>query len=69
MLFASETLVIVSFALEQLLEVGFAVKLTLKSRKSAKAEFGVAVLAAEACRMEDKVVGNQSLHGVDCLLT
>lgn len=58
MLFASEALVVVAFALEQLLEVGFAVKFALQGRKGAKAEFGVAVLAAEACRMEDHVVGN-----------
>lgn len=36
-LLASKTLVIVSFALEQLFEVGFAVKFTLKRCKSAKA--------------------------------
>lgn len=99
MLLASEALVIVSFALEELLEVGFAVKLALESRKAAEAaergggggatrlrakaktrgrgrsinmaspEFGVAVLAAEAGRMEDLVVGDQSLHRVDRLLT
>ena len=32
-------------------------------------EFGVAVLAAEAGVVEDEVVGNQSLHGVDRLVT
>lgn len=37
MLFASEALVVVAFALEQLLEVGFAVEFTLKSCKGAKA--------------------------------
>lgn len=68
-LLASEALVIVSFAFEQLLEVGFAVKFALKSCKAAKAEFGIAVLAAETCWMEDKVVCNQFLHWVDCLLT
>lgn len=47
MLFAPEALVVVAFALEELLEMGFAVKFTLKSCKGAKAEFGVAVLAAE----------------------
>lgn len=69
MLFASKALIVVAFAFEQLLEVGFTVEFTLKSRKGAKAEFGIAVLAAKACRMEDHVVGNQSLHWVDCLLT
>lgn len=49
MLFASEALVVVAFALEQLLIVGFTVKFTLKSCEGAKAEFGVTVLAAEAC--------------------
>lgn len=68
-LLASKTLVIVSFALEQLFEVGFAVKFTLKRCKSAKAEFGIAVPAAETCWMEDKVVCNQFLHWVDCLQT
>lgn len=68
-LFASEALVIVAFAFEQLLKVRFAVKLALEGRKGAKTEFGVAVLAAEACGMEDHVVGNQSLHRVDRLLT
>lgn len=48
MLFASEALVVVAFAFEQLLEVGFAVKLSRESREGAKAEFGVAVLATEA---------------------
>lgn len=37
MLFASEALVVVAFALEQLLEVGFAVKFALQGRKGAKA--------------------------------
>lgn len=32
-------------------------------------QFGVAVLAAEARRVEDQIVGNQSLHWVDRLLT
>lgn len=68
-LFASEALVVVAFALEQLLIVGFTVKFTLKSCEGAKAEFGVTVLAAEACWMEDQVVGNQSLHWVDRLVT
>lgn len=36
-LFAPEALVVVAFALEQLLEVRFAVKLTLKSREGAEA--------------------------------
>lgn len=48
MLFASEALVVVAFAFEQLLKVGFTVKFALESCKGAKAEFGVAVLAAEA---------------------
>lgn len=37
MLFASEALVVVAFALEQLLIVGFTVKFTLKSCEGAKA--------------------------------
>lgn len=37
MLLASEALVVVSFALEQLLVMGFTVEFTLKSRKGAKA--------------------------------
>lgn len=37
MLLTSKTLVIVSFALEQLFEVGFAVKFALKRCKTAKA--------------------------------
>lgn len=37
MLFAPEALIIVAFAFEQLLEVRFAVKFTLKSCKAAKA--------------------------------
>lgn len=37
MLFASEALVIVAFAFEQLLKVGFTVEFTLKSCKGAKA--------------------------------
>lgn len=49
MLFASEALVVVAFAFEQLLKVGFTVKFTLKSCKGSKTKFGVAVLAAEAC--------------------
>lgn len=49
MLLTSKTLVIVSFALEQLFEVGFAVKFALKRCKTAKAEFGIAVPAAETC--------------------
>lgn len=69
MLFASKALVVVAFAFEQLLEVRFTVELALKGCKGAEAEFGVAVLAAEASRMEDHVVGDQSLHWVDCLLT
>lgn len=101
-LLATEALVVVAFAFEQLLIVGFAVKFTLKSCKGAKAaweeeragrnqlyanwkqkvkltrtgqqgiqspQFGVAVLAAEACWMEDQVVGDQSLHRVDRFLT
>lgn len=36
MLFASEALVVVAFAFEQLLKVGFAVKLALKGCKGAK---------------------------------
>lgn len=48
MLLASEALVVVAFAFEQLLKVGFTVKITLKSCKGAKSQFGVAVLAAEA---------------------
>lgn len=36
-LFASEALVVVAFAFEQLLEVGFTVKFTLKSCEGAKA--------------------------------
>lgn len=48
MLFASKAFVVVAFAFEQLLEVGFAVKFALKSCEGAKAEFGVAVLATEA---------------------
>jgi len=47
-LFASKALVIVAFALEELLEMGFTVEFTLKSCKGAKAEFGVAVFATEA---------------------
>ena len=37
MLFASEALVVVAFAFEQLLKVGFTVELTLKSCEGAKA--------------------------------
>lgn len=37
MLFASESLVVVAFAFEQLLKVRFTVKFTLKSCKGAKA--------------------------------
>lgn len=37
MLFASKALVIVAFAFEELLEMGFAVKFTLKSCVGAKA--------------------------------
>lgn len=37
MLFASKALVVVAFAFEQLLIVGFTVEFTLKSRKGAKA--------------------------------
>lgn len=48
MLFASEALVVVAFAFKQLLKVGFTVKFALESCEGAKAEFGVAVLAAEA---------------------
>lgn len=69
MLLASKALVVVAFAFEQLLEVRLTVKLALESCKSAQAEFGVAVLAAETCGMKHQVVGDQSLHGVDCLLT
>lgn len=69
MLLAPEALVVVAFALEQLLEVRLAVKLPLESSKGAQAEFGVAVLAAETRGMKHQVVGHQSLHGVDCLLT
>lgn len=36
MLFASEALVVVAFAFEQLLKVGFTVKFTLKSCKGSK---------------------------------
>lgn len=37
MLFAPEALVVVAFAFEELLEMGFAVKFTLKSCEGAKA--------------------------------
>lgn len=68
-LLASEALVVVAFAFEQLLKVGFTVKFALESGEGAEAEFGVAVLAAEACGVKDLVVGHQSLHRVDRLLT
>lgn len=32
-------------------------------------EFGIALFAAEASGMEDQIVGNQSLHRIDGLLT
>lgn len=69
MLLASEALVVVAFALEELLEVWFAVKLALQSCVRAQTEFGVAVLAAEARGVKDEIVGHQSLHGIHSLLT
>lgn len=68
-LLPSEALVVVAFAFEKLLEVGLAVKLALEGCEAAEAQFGFAVLAAETRWMENQVVGNQSLHWVDCLLT
>lgn len=56
MLLASKTLVIVSFALEQLFEVGFAVKFTLKRCKTAKAarNGGIKELHADHSGQEKK---------------
>lgn len=55
-LLASKTLVIVSFALEQLFEVGFAVKFTLKRCKTAKAarNGGIKELHADHSGQEKK---------------
>lgn len=69
MLLAAKALIIVAFALEELLEVRLAVEITRKGSKCAQAEFGVAVFAAETGRVEYQVVSHQSLHGVDGLLT
>lgn len=47
-LLPAKALIVVAFALKQLLEVGFAVKFPVQSRVAAQAQLGVTVLAAEA---------------------
>lgn len=69
MLLASEALVVVPFTFEELLEVWFAVELPRQCCIGSQTEFGVAVLAAEACGVEDEVVSHQSLHRIHGLLT
>lgn len=67
-LLPAEALIVVAFALKQLLEVGFAVKLPVQRSVTAQAQLGVTVLAAEARVVENDLVCHQPLHGVHGLL-
>lgn len=69
MLLAAEALVIVSFTLEELLEMRLAVELPLQGSVGSQTEFGVAVLAAKARVVKNEVVGHQFLHWVHGLFT
>lgn len=57
MLLASETLVVVAFAFEKLLEVGLAVKLALKSCEAAEAagSGGIAELLTGRGKLEEGI--------------
>lgn len=54
----SKTFIVVSFALEELLEVRLAVKFTMEGSVRTKAQLCTAVLTAEASVVEDVLVSN-----------
>lgn len=66
---ASKPFVVVSFALEELLEVRLAVKFAMEGSVGAEAQFGTTVLTAEAPVVKDVLVSDQSLHRVHSRLT
>lgn len=67
-LLTTKSLIVVAFALKQLLKVRFAVKFPVQCGITAQAEFGVAVFATEARVVENELVCHQPLHRVHSLL-